>query len=125
QNSKWLASNRLATLQSNYAVQGTSTSLSPANPAAAAALANLQTLKTPDWTAYGRLRDIKVAREDGQPIYSLEDAQGKVITYVTTNPGKSLGVYIGRWISVYGPTMYRPDAAARMPYVVVSHVAVP
>ena len=56
-------------------------------------------------------------------IYGLEDAQGKILTYITTNPGKSLQAYIGRTISVYGPTMYRPDV--RMQYVVASHVAVP
>jgi hypothetical protein len=76
------------------------------------------------WSAYGRLRDVKLQADNGQPLYALEDAQGKTLTYVTTNPGKSLADYNGRTVSVFGPLMYRSDAV-RMQYVVASHVAVP
>lgn len=59
-----------------------------------------------------------------QPLYVLEDNQGKTIVYVTTNSGKSLADYNGRTVSVFGPTMYRSDAV-RMQYVVATYVAVP
>ena len=125
-NSKSFASNAIARLQQPAygAVQGTTTSLSPANPAASAAV-NLQTLKAPEWSAYGRLRETKLTTVDGLPLYSLEDANANILTYVSTSPTKSLQTYIGRWVSVYGPLMYRPDAAVRMPYVVASHVSAP
>ena len=121
QNQKVLALNRLASLPQTP-VQGKTTSLSPTNPAPPAT-ANAMTLQGPAWSAYGRLRDTTLKSETGQPIYGLEDGQGKTLTYVTTNPGKSLQAYIGRTISAYGPTVYRPDV--RMQYVVASHVAVP
>ena len=124
-SNKQLATNRLASIQqSPYTpVQGTTTSLAPGNPLGSAPL-SLQTLKAPDWSPYGRLRDIKYQREDGQAIYALEDAQGRVLTYVSTNPPKTLQAYLGRWVAVYGPTMYR-DSGVRMQYVVATHVAVP
>ena len=121
QNQKVYALNRLAGLPQTP-VPGKTTSLSPANPPPAAPV-NLVTLQAPTWSTYGRLRDTTLKSENGQSIYGLEDAQGKILTYITTNPGKSLQAYIGRTISVYGPTMYRPDV--RMQYVVASHVAVP
>jgi uncharacterized protein YgiM (DUF1202 family) len=121
QNQKVYALNRLASL-SQAPVQGVTTSLSPSNPNPLSPF-NLVTLQAPTWSTYGRLRDTSLKSENGLPIYSLEDTQGKVLTYITTNPGKSLQAYIGRTISVFGPTMYRPDV--RMQYVVASHVAVP
>ena len=99
-------------------VPGTTTSLSPGNaPAAptAAPAGNLVTLQQAAWSTWGRLRDTKVMSDNGQPLYALEDAQGKTITYVTTIQGKSLQMFIGRMVAVYGPTMYRPDSAVRMP----------
>jgi hypothetical protein len=121
QSQKVYALNRLAGLPQTP-VPGKTTSLSPANPPPAAPV-NLVTLQAPAWSTYGRLRDTTLKSENGQSIYGLEDAQGKILTYITTNPGKSLQAYIGRTISVYGPTIYRPDV--RMQYVVASHVAVP
>jgi hypothetical protein len=124
QNQKAYAWNRLASLPTgpNPPVAATTTSLSPTNPTPPSAV-NLQTLKVPAWSTYGRLRDTKLLSENNQAIYGLEDPQGKIVTYITTNPGKSLQAYIGRTVAVYGPTMYRPDV--RMQYVVASHVAVP
>jgi hypothetical protein len=121
QNQKVYALKRLAGLPQTP-VPGKTTSLSPANPPPAAPV-NLVTLQAPAWSTYGRLRDTTLKSENGQSIYGLEDAQGKILTYITTNPGKSLQEYIGRTISVYGPTVYRPDV--RMQYVVASHVALP
>jgi uncharacterized protein YgiM (DUF1202 family) len=125
-NSQVFARNALARLQQPAygTVQGTTMSLSPANPTPSAAL-NLQTLKAPEWSVYGRLRATTLKTVDGQPLYSLEDARANVLTYVSTSPNKSLQNYIGRWIAVYGPQMYRPDAAVRMPYVVATHIAAP
>lgn len=124
-NSKSLASNAIYKLQQPAygTVQATTTSLSPVNAASNAAL-NLQTLKAPEWSAYGRLRDIKMTTQDGQPLYSLEDSNGRVLTYVSTAAGKAtLQNLIGRWVAVYGPTMYRADS--RMPYVLASHTYAP
>ena len=127
QNQKVYAMNRLASLPqsptpgqvaSNTKPQDTRVGSSPA-------ALNLVELKQSQWTTYGRLRDTRMTREDGQSIYSLEDSQGKVLAYITTNPGKSLQTYLGMVVSVYGPTMYRPDSAVRLQYVVASHVAVP
>ena len=124
QNQRVLAMNRLASLPTGASppVPATTTSLSPTN-ATPLASPNLQTLKAPAWSTYGRLRDTKLLSENSQAIYGLEDAQGKILTYITTIPGKSLQAYIGRTVAVFGPTMYRPDV--RMQYVVASHVAVP
>ena len=61
----------------------------------------------------------------GDQAHQEDDlGQGQRV-YVSTIPGKSLQSYVGRTVSVYGPTMYRPDAAVRLPFLVVSHVAVP
>jgi hypothetical protein len=123
QNQKFYALNRVREL-SSPPTPATTTSLSPTGPSPTAAL---QTLSNPAWTAYGRLRDTKIMSDNGQPLYALDDLTGKTSTpiYVTTIPGKSLQSYIGRTISVYGPTMYRADSAARIPFVVASHVAMP
>jgi uncharacterized protein YgiM (DUF1202 family) len=125
-NSRSLASNALSRLQqpANGMVQATTTSLSPANSRPGSGI-NLQTFKAPEWTPYGRLRDIKQKCETGQPLFVLEDAQGRPLAYVTTNPGKSLDSLLGRWITVYGATMFNADSAINMKYVVVTHTAVP
>lgn len=93
----------------------TTTALSPGN---------LQQLKESSWSAYGRLYETKLAGESGQPLYALDIGGGQTL-YVSTNPGKSLQTYIGRTVSVYGPTMYRAESAVRLPFVLASHVAVP
>ncbi|MBI1829833.1 MAG: hypothetical protein HYR84_00115 [Planctomycetes bacterium] len=123
QNQKVYALNRLDAL-SRTPVNATTTSLSPAAPAPAAA-ANLVTLQPAAWSVYGRLRDTKLLSENGQPLYALEDGLGKTAAYVTNQPGKSLQAYVGRTVAVFGPTMYRPDSAVRMQFVVATHVAVP
>ena len=127
-NQKVYAMNRLASLpQSPFATTSnpkdeSRTAFSPGNPPVIPGLAMLR----PDaWSAYGRLRDLQMKREDGQPIYALEDERGRILNYVTTNPGKSLNAYIGRTVAVYGPTMWRPDSAVKMQYIVATYVAVP
>jgi uncharacterized protein YgiM (DUF1202 family) len=123
---KQFAVNRLASLQNPVQAQATSNSgYSPSTPPPGPAMTNLQQLQPPGWSTYGRLRDTKMTREDGQPIYSLEDNAGRVVSYVTTNPGKSLQTYIGRTVAVYGPRMWRPDSAVRLEYIVATHVAQP
>ena len=122
QSQKFYALNKLANLP-QASVPGTTTSLSPA--AALTPATNFLTLQPAAWTTYGRLRNTKVLADNGQPLYALEDAQGRTVTYVTTIAGKSLKDYIGRTVSLFGPTMYRPDSAVRMQFVMASHVAVP
>lgn len=122
-NQKVYAQNRLASL-SRTPVSATTMSLSPATPSPVAAT-NLVTLQPAAWSVYGRLRDTRLQSENGQPLYALEDAVGKTIAYVTNQPGKSLQAYIGRTIAVFGPTMYRPDSAVRMQFILATHVAVP
>jgi hypothetical protein len=118
---KIYATNRVLELSNpNRQVPATTTSLSPANPAPAS---TLLTLSQPAWTTYGRLRDTKLLSDNGQPLYALEVGGTTTPIWVTTTPGKSLQSYVGRVITVYGPTMYRADSNVRMPIVVVSHVA--
>lgn len=119
QNTKRYAQDRYAALQ-NPTVPATTTSLSPVTPQPGVAAT---TLRAAEWSVYGRLRDTKLTADNGQPLYALEDGRGGLPLYITTPPGKSLQTYIGRWVSVYGPTMYRADV--RMQYIVASHVAVP
>jgi hypothetical protein len=125
-NQKVYALNRLAALQNPYSTTSNPkdearTAFSPGTPT----IPGLTTLRPDAWSQYGRLRDLQMKREDGQPIYALEDSGGKILTYVTTNPGKSLTMYVGRVVAVYGPTMWRPESAVKLQYVVASHVAVP
>jgi hypothetical protein len=127
-NQRQLATNRLESMKQTSAspFQTTSipkpgetrTSLSPTP-------ANLAQSDPAKWSTYGRLRETKLQSDYAQPLYSLEDDQGRTLAYVTNVPGKSLRDYVGRMVSVYGPTVYRPDSAVRMHYVVASHIAVP
>ncbi len=126
-NQKQYALNVLANMpQSAYtpAQPASRTVLSPGNTAAAPPPSNLVMQSPAAWSPYGRLRDAKVKASNGEALYALEDAQGKTLIYVTTDRGKSLADFNGRWVSVYGPTMYRSDAV-RMQYVVATQVAVP
>jgi hypothetical protein len=128
ENQRQLATNMLAELErtkgspfqttSNTRPDETRTAFSPT-------LANLVQTGRADWSTYGRLRETKLQSDYNQPLYSLEDAQGKTIAYVTNVPGKSLREYVGRMVSVYGPTVHNPNSAVRMHYVVASHIAVP
>lgn len=120
-NGKAYAQNRYSLL-TNPTVPGTTTSMSPGTLPPNTAV-KLQTLRGAEWSVYGRLAETKLASDNGQPLYTLDDGRGGLPVYVTVVPGKSLQSYIGRWVSVYGPTMYRPEP--RMQYIVASHVAVP
>jgi hypothetical protein len=120
---KQYALNVLASMPQGVYTPASRTVLSPGNPAAPTS-SNLLMQSPAAWSTYGRLRDVKLNADNGQPLYALEDAQGKTLTYVTTIPGKSLVDYNGRTVSVFGPTMYRSDAV-RMQYIIASHVAVP
>lgn len=104
---------------SNPKLDETRTALSPSSPPV-----NMQKLKDAAWTSYGRLYETKLTREGGQPLYALDVGQGQTV-YVSTPAGKSLQIYIGRTVSVFGATMYRADSAVRLPFVVATHVAVP
>src|SRR5262249_42072611 len=101
-----------------------SSSTTPQPPTATPTSTNLVMQSPAAWTKYGRLRDVKLNADNGQPLYALEDDTGRTMTYVTTNPSKILVEFNGRMVAVYGPTMYRSDAV-RMQYIVASHVAVP
>jgi hypothetical protein len=125
-NQRIYAANRLNSMPasnfvttSNVKPNETRTAMSPSNVAT-----NLIKTKEAAWSQYGRLYETKVLSDSGQPLYTLDMGQGQTI-YVSTNAGKSLQSYVGRTICVYGPTMYRPDSAAKLPYVVATHVAVP
>ena len=126
-NQKQLALNKLQALQQGTTFQPISsqktgtpvtTMSSPGQPA------SLITVDQPKWSVYGRLRTTGL-KDDGQPIYALEDPRGQALAYVSTPAGKSLQTYIGRMVSVWGPTVYRPDASARLQFIVASHVASP
>ena len=94
----------------------------PSQPAAATSLITTQ---APAWSSPGRLRDTTLKTDDGQPIYVLEDPQGRALGYVSTPPQKSLQDYVGRMVAVYGPTVYRANSAVRLQYIVATHVAMP
>ena len=114
--------------QSGYAPGQTTSNQKPGQTTtafSAGTAPGLMQLQAPAWSTYGRLFDTKMQREDGQPIYALQDGQGRTLSYVTTNPDKSLVSYLGRIVSVYGPKMYRPESATKIEYIVASHVAVP
>lgn len=130
QSQKVYALNRLASLQANPQVmQPTSRPNEPITAFSAPNSAPTSTVVTQagkNWTPYGILRTTALKTDDGQPIYMLEDPQGRVLSYVATTPGKSLQTFLGRTIAVWGPTVvYRPDTAARLQYVIASHTAMP
>jgi hypothetical protein len=97
----------------------------PPNVAAPTAADKTIITEGPAWSKYGRLRDTGLKREDGQPIFIIEDPQGRPLAYVTTNPDKSLREYLGKIVAVYGPKVYRTDSAVRLEYFVASHTATP
>jgi hypothetical protein len=85
---------------------------------------NLTTVAAAAWSKYGRLRATAI-KDNGQPVYVLEDAPGHMISYVSIPPGKSLDQYIGKYMTVFGPTVSNPGAGYQLQYIVASHVAVP
>lgn len=133
QNQKAYSLNRISTLTRGYPTPGhpaqvasgqgqlpvKSTSFSPS----AAPGGPVQTAAA-RWSSYGFLRqtafDVK-----GQPMYVLVNAQGQPLVYVSSATGTTLRQYVGRVISVYGPEVYNGDSAARRPYILASHVALP
>ncbi len=122
-NQKQYAQNVLANMQQpgyTPAQPASRTVMSPSNAPPSTMLMQ----SSAAWSPYGRLRDTKLTADNGQPLYALQDNQGKTLAYVTTNPGKSLADYNGRTLTVYGPVMYRNDAV-RMQYIVGTHVYVP
>jgi hypothetical protein len=123
-NQKQYALNILNNMPQNPYQPASRTVLSPGNVTPTPTPNSNFLQSPPAWSAYGRLRDIKLQADNGQPLYALEDTSGRTLTYVTTNAGKSLVDYNGRTVSVYGPTLYRSEAG-RMQYIVASHVAVP
>jgi hypothetical protein len=125
-NQRQLATNMLANLgQAQTSPFQTTSNPNETRTAFSPTPTNLVQSAKADWSTYGRLRETKLQSDYAQPLYTLEDAQGRTIAYVTNMQGKSLRDYVGRMVSVYGPTMYRPDSATRMHYIVASHIAVP
>ncbi len=121
-NQKVYAMNKLSTMPQTASIPAQTTSITAMSPSKANP--NLMKLKDAAWSQYGRLYETKLTGDAGQPLYAMDVGGGQTV-YVSTNPGKSLQGYIGRTVSVYGPTMYRADSAVRLPYVVATHVAVP
>ncbi len=74
----------------------------------------------PQWSGYGRLAETKLRCENDLPIYALRDGD-KLVTYVATNPGKSLATYVGRTIAVYGSATKIPNEDG--PCILATHVA--
>ncbi len=76
------------------------------------------------WSAYGVLRETAFKHEE-QPVYVLENRDGRVLSYVAASPGFSLQGFVGRTMSLYGPTVYHSDAALRSGVLIASHLALP
>jgi len=73
------------------------------------------------WSDYGELRRTAFREADGRPVYALVDAQGHTRIYATPLPNLSLEPYLGRHLSLYGPTFYNQNE--RVNEMTVSHVA--
>jgi hypothetical protein len=135
-----IALNRLAYLQQMPMAQGAS--MQPGNPSAAAspkvALTGAVT-PTPagntamyasngatgaaDWSKWGFLRKTAY-KQDGQPLYRLEDERGSPLGYAMAAPSLTLEPYVGQFMTMYGPTAYwSNDSSLRSNYMVVSRVS--
>ncbi len=110
--------------------QATATSASTVVAAAAPAGANTAQYSgpagspystSPKWTEYGVLQRTAFSEGDGRPVYRLEDDRGRVLTYATPLPNLSLEPYVGRKLTLYGPSYY--NQSIRVNEVTVSHVA--
>jgi hypothetical protein len=75
------------------------------------------------WTKWGTLRRTAF-QQDGQAMYRLEDDRGSPLGYALAAPGLTLEPYIGRLVTLYGPTAYRSDGALRADYTIVSYLDV-
>jgi hypothetical protein len=109
---------------------------SPANPPAGTpasfsqpakdwTASNGLTTQPPQWSQWGKLRRTAFTKDDGQPMYVLEDRQGRPILYVTTTAGTSLRGYVEQQVCLYGAISYRSDGYQRTYYMTASHVATP
>jgi hypothetical protein len=82
------------------------------------------------WSEWGTLRRTAM-QKDGQPIYDLEDRQGKRLAYVHTPAGMSLAEHVGKRVSVFGLPARTDDRFGQevrsdgrpMQVFTVSHVA--
>ena len=75
------------------------------------------------WSAWGYLRRTEIPGV--QATYALENRQGQVLLYATTQQGFTLKDYVGRPVCLYGPISYRSDDYLRSRCMTVQHVAVP
>lgn len=75
----------------------------------------------PKWTDYGVLQRTAFSEADGRPVYRLEDDKGRILTYATPLPNLTLEPYVGRKLTLYGPSYY--NQSIRLNEVMVSHVA--
>lgn len=120
QNS-WTAPGQL-TGNTVHGTTGTPASFS--QPAKNWAPSNGLATQPPQWSQWGKLRRTAFEKE-GQPMYVLEDRQGRPILYVTTTPGTSLRNYVEQTVCLYGAISYRSDGYQRTYYMTASHVATP
>jgi hypothetical protein len=107
--------------------QGNATVGTPASfsqPASQWTQYNGVTAQPPQWSQWGKLRRTAFDK-DGQPMYVLEDRQGRPLMYVTTTAGTSLRSYLDQTVCLYGAISYRSDSSQRTYYMVASHVATP
>ena len=81
------------------------------------------TIREPGWSHYGVLHETDHSLENGQPIHAMVGEDGKLVTFVSTEPGKSLQAYLGRKVAVFGPTVNLPQQGIHC--VLATHVAVP
>ena len=123
QQPQWTAPGQLVNNPNNSTV-GTPASFS--QPAPQWAQYNGVTTQPPQWSQWGKLRGTAIPSEkDGQPMYVLEDRQGRAILYVTSTSGTSLRGYVNQTVCLYGAISYRSDGYQRTNYMVASHVATP
>ena len=121
QNS-WTAPGQLIGSPTNPA-SGTPASFS--QPAKDWTASNGLTTQPPQWSQWGKLRRTAFKNEAGQPMFVLEDRQGRPILYVTTTPGTSLSGHVEQTVCLYGAISYRSDGYQRTYYMTASHVATP
>lgn len=101
---------------------GTPASLS--QPASPWTQYNGVSAQPPQWSQWGKLRRTAFDK-DGQPMFVLEDRNGRPLMYVTSAPGTSLRNYIDQTVCLFGSVSYRSDGVMRSHYMIASHVATP
>lgn len=78
----------------------------------------------PKWSSWGKLQKTAIKLADGTPIYRIADDRGN-FSYTVPGQGLTLEPYVGRTVSVYGPTPYGSGDYFRDNYTVASYLALP